>query len=462
MIKSFGNWVTTSIISRTEGIVLILLVASLPFSGNTLFNIGKYPIGRVDLLLSGLMLVVFFVGIILYRRSSPIDHIIYVIPLAIATILNLLNIYFQVPFSIAEFATTSGQLMLGIALFVAVPILWLSSLQIRQIFRIWISIPFVVSLYGIYQSFARSFNLPFAVLSLNNPTFNEFTATGSWGNLQRISSVFSEPSFLGVYLVAPFLMLFFAIAFNFDRELFFSRRMNLVILITLLGTIFLSFSKGAFFTLGIVFILLVIDKGFPRTVNKNILALVIIFVAFGVVLQLSGLDVLSAVNETAQNIVASGSLIRRLGRQSVSLQIWRDHPVLGIGLNQTQFFTKSYILPDWTTGNLRFVSSHNMWVQALTEMGLVGFAALLTLWLFALNRIRAMHNNSERSVGRALSLVLFYILLSEVISATHTFMIGNLIRWLNLSLVFLVANNFKGFETLLLTKRASFNRAVEV
>lgn len=461
MIKKPENWVTTNLVSRTESILLIFLVGSLPFSGNTLFNIGKYPVGRVDLLLSVLLFTVFFIGTILYRRSSAISHIVYVMPLAIATVLNLLNSYFQLPFSIAEFATTSGQLMLGIALFVAIPILLMSSMQIRQILQIWISIPFVVSLYGIYQSFARTFNLPFAVLSLNNPTFNEFTATGDWGNLQRVSSVFSEPSYFGVYLVAPLLMVFFAIAFNFDREMFFSRKMNLLVLVTLAGATFLSFSKGAFFTLGIVFILLVLDKGFPRTVNKSILALVIIFIVFSVVLQLVGLDVLSAVNETAQNIVKSGSLIRRLGRQSVSLQIWKDHPVLGIGLNQTQFFTKNYILPEWTTGNLRFVSSHNMWIQALTEMGLIGFVALLAMWLFTLNNIRTMHNNSKSNIGRALSLVLFYILISEVISATHTFMIGNLIRWLNLALVLLVANNFKEFETFLSTKRGTLNSIVD-
>ena len=66
------------------------------------------------------------------------------------------------------------------------------------------------------------------------------------------------------------------------------------------------------------------------------------------------------------------------------LKIWRAHPVLGVGLGNYGYY---YILPEFNPGlrGSTRLPPHNMYVQALAETGIVGFAVLMW-WIFQVAR----------------------------------------------------------------------------
>jgi O-antigen ligase len=64
----------------------------------------------------------------------------------------------------------------------------------------------------------------------------------------------------------------------------------------------------------------------------------------------------------------------RLHFWSVALSIWKEHPILGVGM---EGFGKAYMQFDDSNGIFRVERAHNDYLQMLTDGGLIGFALLL-------------------------------------------------------------------------------------
>ncbi len=81
------------------------------------------------------------------------------------------------------------------------------------------------------------------------------------------------------------------------------------------------------------------------------------------------------------------SLSRRYQLNLAAIQIWADHPLFGIGLNQ---FTAS--LPHYTQieASTRFLQPvHNIYLLILSETGLIGLVILTAIFwkLFSIQRL---------------------------------------------------------------------------
>jgi len=423
--------------------LLCLLTISMPFFGYSLVNFGTLPIGRPDYLAAMILVSVFFVSAFNDRRRIRVALMPVLILLFQAVTLNAVNYYFLAVFSLKEYLTVALQVVLGIAIFVAIPNLTLDRRQLRRVLKVWLVTASVISLYGIYQAFARNLGWPFAYLELNNPTYTSVTVGGYWGEFVRSSSVFVEPSYLGVYLVAPILLLVFTVRVGEDILLFFSRRVNLALLGCLLMALVLSFSKAAFLSLGLTLLLASLDIGIFKLVSTPFRIVLLVLVVFVVVVQALGVDVVSGVKATLLLPAnpSAGSLTRRLGRQLIALEIWRDHPFLGVGLNQMRNYVLNYGFPAWYRDKGVFIASHNMWTNALAEMGVVGFIPLLLLWTMALTRIRIGYRRLSGTYSGVLLQAFFYVLVAEVISSMTTYIFANTMRWFHLSMAFLILSN---------------------
>jgi len=330
-----------------------------------------------------------------------------------------------------EFLTLWAQLVFATLLYLALANLRLSLKGLRNVMRFWISIATAVALYGLYQTLARNLGWPLAyILPLHgvpSPWALEW-GLGFSGYI-RPSSFLREPTYLGNYLLGPLLLVGTLVATRRDRQwLFSSRRLNKAILAILLGAFVVSFALAAYITLGALLIL-----GFwlyPR-LRKLIMRLGATFLAVLILLFLSSklfhipfaeavesrLAMTAAAMLTTEANPADPSARERLYEAKLALKVWMEHPVLGIGLNQMQFVAASHAPADALLWQIKVAEAghiHNMWLEVLVQVGLLGFVFFLLLWLRGLRLMGNMLWQAEGAL-KGLALGLFYVLLATMI-----------------------------------------------
>lgn len=89
----------------------------------------------------------------------------------------------------------------------------------------------------------------------------------------------------------------------------------------------------------------------------------------------------------------------RLHYWSVALQIFKEHPVLGVGL---EGFGVAYSQHDNLSGEYRIERAHNDYLQVLTDTGIIGalfsLAFIVLLFLYGIRRYKASHDKFRRGV----------------------------------------------------------------
>lgn len=126
-------------------------------------------------------------------------------------------------------------------------------------------------------------------------------------------------------------------------------------------------------------------------------ALGLLVVLIGAVLLLGGDAPLArGIGFTGQEDVSSG----RLHFWSVALQVFKDYPMLGAGLDS---FGTAYPLYDTRNGNFRVEQAHNDYLQTLADAGILGFACVAAFIFLLFRRgwqlIAAEHSHFRRSVA---------------------------------------------------------------
>jgi O-antigen ligase len=125
--------------------------------------------------------------------------------------------------------------------------------------------------------------------------------------------------------------------------------------------------------------------------------LALILVLFGAVILLGGdASLLRGVGFTAQADVSSG----RTHFWGVALQIFKDYPIFGAGLDA---FGTAFPLYDTWNGNLRVEQAHNDYLQILADAGIAGFLCVVgfifLLFKKGLQQIGAEHDRFRLSVS---------------------------------------------------------------
>jgi hypothetical protein len=271
-----------------------------------------------------------------------------------------------------------------------------SAVQVLRLFRgwLWFSVP--ICLFGIYQIFARVFGLPMAWLTMTNSSLI-FTdevlelqqLSLRFGNFYRATSVFSEPSTLGLYVLHCLVMFGVAIAGR-RSEIYFRRRwMRIAVVMIYLTTLFLTYSLGAFFTGIVLLIVMMITlSGVRRGILLRNLALgtaVFLTVDLAVlnpvfhvgIAQLTAQRVRGIIaasrQEDSRELVTGDSYPKRLREIRNGLRIWSEYPLRGAGLGRYAELS----------GAEKYGAA--FYVRILAELGIVGFA-VFTLFGFLLAR----------------------------------------------------------------------------
>jgi O-antigen ligase len=93
--------------------------------------------------------------------------------------------------------------------------------------------------------------------------------------------------------------------------------------------------------------------------------------------------------------------LERLAHWQSALDMWRDHPWLGVGFGNYEAAYAEYALPKWP---LALGHAHNYYLNVAAEAGAIGLLAYLMLWGTALWQAWQTLRRTDDSYARALVL----------------------------------------------------------
>lgn len=436
-----------------DAVLLGLFVLSLPF-----FPVWQGEgLVRPDWIVGGVLILLFFLRVALRQRMILTHVAPWVVLLNLAALMSSINLWSSnaSQVQVYEFSTVWLQLVNASLLFFAISNARVSRLRLLSILRLWVAAACLVAIYGIYQAFARNLGWPLAYVPLLNP--RPSPSHLSWGlgfgGYIRPSSILREPSYLGEYLLGPLLLTMYGLFYGKDRGLLFkSGLVNRMIFVVLMTAFVLAFSLSAYWTFAVVLFVGIWDRR-VRTSTARAIVVVLLLVIVGALIGQTAGGFLFGVSERSGRILAlaigceatpgrvDSSTLTRLTEAAVALQLWSSSPLIGVGLNSVEFAAVGAGLdvPEWfiRQGFLDRGYVHSMWLQALAEMGAIGFLALLGVYWSALNMMLSTFRRSN-CVMRTLAVAFFYILLAD---ATTGVMGGTYFRtayWFDLGMASLV------------------------
>ena len=359
-----------------------LYILSSPFYGVSLLNIGSRGLARIYWLAAGSLIIMFSIYFIANRyplRSSPTNPFVFLfLVMGILTVLNLFNASNS---QFIDFGTKAVQLLLAIAFFLVISSSSFNESEMKTGLRLWILAALVSSLYAIYQVFALAYKLPFSIFPLTNPsvTYQSGVDRTIFGYSQ-VSSFFSEPSYLGAFLLGPIIIVIvFLLTGNGQALLSKSVVFNWAVLLVFASALMLAGSQAAYISILAVIFMMIVSGRIARTKIVKLVTILLVFLILGgIILSLFGMDFFGALVLTFKylflNIInpsetAEISSYRvRSECMLVAMNVWLSNPILGVGLNNLSYHTD---VCEFTLG----------WSQLIVDQGLLGTIPLiLVLW----------------------------------------------------------------------------------
>lgn len=429
--------------------LFFLYAISLPFFDFSLYNLGERVFARPDWLIAGALVVFFVFHLMVDRPSFRLDAVSKRAVLFVYVgMLSMVNLFNASSAQIIDFLTAASQYLLMVATLIVISNLELTEGQLRNVIRIWVFTAYIVSLYAIYQVFARAFDLPLAYLTLANPT------TPQGGMRMRIqygyaqsTSIMREPSYLGAYLVGPLVLSSIVILYGRGIHFFFKgRQFNWLMLFTLLAGLILSGAQGAYATLFVTLGLVLLSKKLEKAVVvKQVLAGVLVFLGAATVLSLVDVGFLQYISYRFTYLLINirdpfgtapaTSVVGRLTGSLAALRVWASHPLLGVGFNSLAYHASGVRVAD------------NPWAQLLADVGLLGasiFAAFLLRLLVSLNKVlSAIDPDSD---WHPVLVGMFFVIVSGIVKGFISSVWSSPQRWFTLSLANLLCLCFTRYR----------------
>lgn len=243
----------------------------------------------------------------------------------------------------------------------------------------------------------------------------------------RISSIADEPPMLAIYLITIAGWMFSYIITN---KGFMKYAPTASVLI-------LTFFSGSRTALIIVLLqlLLFFVKIIPKEkITKSIInGLVVMTLLVSSVLIFKGDKIIKSFGDKIESLNFSDNLTKsvsnqsRFGMQYASIQVFLDHPIVGVGFGQQTYYSR-YHYPRWATKNnyefkvwyknnrhKPFPPGYNIYTRLLAEVGVIGVFILLYLGFFSVRRTKIMIRNSTDE-KQVLALILFISLIGLFIN----------------------------------------------
>lgn len=223
--------------------------------------------------------------------------------------------------------------------------------------------------------------------------------------------LFNYTSYTGCFLL-PGLFAFLITYRNKRKNAFFW------IMLGVLALSILLINKRGFLldiAISLVFVFLVARRSEGRLklkLNRVVIVTVSILVIIGILIAMY--MSVPFIRQTVDSIVGrfandDGTLSGRTELYALALRLFKQHPIIGIGWGNF----REQSLHVFTTNNSKTFETHNVYLQLLCEMGIVGLLAFLTTIISMLvytsrrfMRVNAEYRDSEESLALRLSLYL--------------------------------------------------------
>jgi len=270
-----------------------------------------------------------------------------------------------------------------------------------NIFRLWLYFSIIINIFGIYQLFARAYDLPLAWIDLTNASLTALDDTNEpyqqlslkFKNFYRATSIFSEPSALAGYNLTIIGFMILPLFKSESMKLFKSRKLLTFIFILSALSLFVTFSLtgvlGLFF---LAFAYFIYNKGINYKRIIQILIAVMIIIVIGdffiveyfqtSVLELFYTRITSLLGLTTHNIVGE-SFDTRSNNFASSVELWLKSPIIGIGLGQTKHLGE--------IGYSDFAVMHS-----LIETGIIGGFFFLSLFILNIGEYLSLRSSFHK------------------------------------------------------------------
>lgn len=442
--------------------LIILLFISFFTGVFQVFQIGTYGVTPTDIIL-----LLFFIYILkkviwdgveirIVKEASFFFVFLLIIAMLFSGLVPLID---GEPEKILQYMKSSVHLLYFISFAFICMVYPISPRIWKNAIRTWLILGLIVNIFGIYQIFARAYDLPLAWLKFTNISLTlrgsydieEYSQLSlSFGNFYRATSIFHEPSALAgfniytiIFLLVPYMQR--------TKHFFRSKVFTIILFIISIITLFVTFSlTGLLGLLVILFALIFIEKK-KRIKRLAIIltsGLIFLFIADLIAEKYFEISVMELFQQRVSSImsykapdavtIVGESFLTRLESADKTIKIWKESPILGVGLGLTAYQSKYDIhFSDYTI------------LAALAEMGLLGALSIIGLFftlLFSTLKLYKNHfdniniNDDQRLLlGITLYLVIFQIVLNFVTSN----LLIQFVLWLTLGMIFSIISNIK-------------------
>lgn len=406
----------------------ILSFLVYPFDGFQLFAISGYGVKIVDFIL--LLLYISIFSKLLRNQKSVIfnNNIVFQFAL-IVLISSLLSGFYPIlkgdGVAIFQyFKTITHFIFVYFFIFCCYLYEFKEDFWDRLI-RILLIYSIFVNIFGIYQVFARLYDLPLAWLPINNVSMvyrgvydiSDITQISiQFMNLYRATSIFTEPSHYSVFLTT--ILVFVLTPIIQKREPFIkSRFLNFIILSLTFIALLATFSLTALLSIAIIFLGYLIfefKNFFKKFIFISISVFIVLMLSDYVIKHYTETSPIELFYTRVEGVIGtlSGSDKQISGESfkyrttiiKTSFEIWEKSPLIGCGLGN--FYLNQ---------NKDINFAHDILTNALAEMGIIGALAVLGFFLsifiilLKLNKnimLLKINERQERLLGIAFFLLL--------------------------------------------------------
>ncbi|MFH1051509.1 MAG: hypothetical protein V1779_11340 [bacterium] len=251
----------------------------------------------------------------------------------------------------------------------------------------WLIISLLINGFGVYQIFARAYDLPLAWLQFTNVSltgrFSDDIESVKqlslhYGDFYRATSIFSEPSALASFnvliqalIIVPFIQR--------TKPFFRSKILSIVIFAVSLITLFLCFSMTGFVGMAMIICGILLFHWSKRLMPFFyilIASLIIIIATDSLVQSVAGTSVVDLFSKRLRGIfsekqgIEGESIGVRLYSAKVGLEIWERHCLTGAGIGLTAYNNRKGV----AFGDFSFIA-------VMAEMGLLGLIAFIGIFI---------------------------------------------------------------------------------
>ncbi|MFA6511829.1 MAG: O-antigen ligase family protein [Patescibacteria group bacterium] len=386
-------------IAVSLGIFLALAVFKNPWLGVLLVTLtipferfGSLEVAGLTLRLSqvfGALTVVAFIAAVLVARRVRLQPHPGAVPIILFLVVTLLSLL------MAENLMRGVMVFLFVFFTVLVHFL-ISSLvttkeRLQRIIKTLLIITGVIAVFGLFQFFGDVIGLPTSITGLRD------LYTSDVFGFPRVQSTFLEPLYFANFLLIPIGLL---LSYLFSPQ----RVMRPLFLFLLLGlavlNLVLTLSRGGYIGLFITALVVVVysfRKVFtPSRILFGALLIIIIGYAFTQIFAFTGQEdiFLGRFVTQATDIFSGASFFDRADTFSQALDLFKQHPWLGVGIGNFGPAIAAHPLQQPEGG---WLIVNNEFLEILAETGILGFTAfvafLSVLFFRSLRLLRAAQDS---------------------------------------------------------------------